>query len=286
MSTFRDKLLWHITLRYAALVGMWHRRNGIHLKGVGFLLRRLRTDFEFVAFGKRWFVDHRIASVYASLVSGYYLEPETHAFLSYLAENAREGFSFINVGANIGEMAVTMALHPNVRGVLAFEPHPICAAVCRQNFLLNDVTKGEVRGSLVGNGSIEPFVIDQHSPQMSGIRHKFANAPMLRTVRLDDEISARGPAVMLIDVEGAELDVMLGGKQFIRNTLPVIIFEYHSQTRRGFSLGEVLRVLGDDYSIYRLRADGFLDDMLDYTYNCVAANTRSDFYPVIQQRVR
>jgi hypothetical protein len=74
----------------------------------------------------------------------------------------------------------------------------------------------------------------------------------------------------LIDVEGAELKVMQGGRNFIRNNQPLIIFEYNHVSRRYFTLDEIRKELGEGYHLYRLTATGHLDEDFSTTWNVVA----------------
>ena len=274
-----DSLIWNVARTFARFrVHVW-RRTGIRIKGLGFLLRMLRSDRDFDAFGYRWHLDHRIASAYCSLLEGVFLEPETHAFLRHAAATARASFAFVDVGANIGEMVVDMAGRPQVARVIAFEPHPVCAAVCEANLRLSDRT-GEVRCALVGDGSAQVFVIDAKEPQLSGISRADAGVAVV-TTRLDDVLEDVANAVLLIDVEGAELDVLRGATSFIDRARPLIIFEYHDVTRQQFSLEQVRAVLGADYRIMRLRSDGKLDDRIENdTWNCAAFDVTSPWAEV------
>lgn len=279
-----DRGYWNAARGYAVVRGAVLRTTGIQLKGLGFLLRRMRADVVFEACGFRWFLDHRVSSAFASLVSGSFLEPETQDILRHLADNATDGFVFVDVGANIGEMVVPMAAHPNCTRVIAFEPHPVCSEALRRNLELNHLDKATVRPALVGDGTPQPYVIDAASPN-SGIRPEATNVGLTPTVRLDDELRDVSKCIMLIDVEGAELEVMRSGRAFIRSARPLIIFEYHDHTRQRFGLDDVLEVLGADYKLLRLRSDGRVDTTLTGTWNCVAVHPESPFWAVVQVRV-
>lgn len=278
-----DRGYWNAARGYAVVRRAVLRATGMQLKGLGFLLRRMRSDVVFEACGFRWFLDHRVSSAFASLVSGSFLEPETHDILRHLADNTTDGFVFVDVGANIGEMVVPMAAHPNCSRVVAFEPHPVCSDVLRRNLQLNQLDKATVRPALVGDGSPQPYVIDAASPN-SGIRPGATHVALTPTVRLDDELRDVSRCIMLIDVEGAELDVMRSGHAFIQSSRPLIIFEYHDHTRQRFGLDDVLEVLGAGYELLRLRADGRLDTTLTGTWNCVAVHSESPFRAVVQER--
>ncbi|MGQ0560241.1 MAG: FkbM family methyltransferase [Gemmatimonadota bacterium] len=274
-------MLWHISRIYARAYGWVKDTTGRNLKGLGFLLRRIKRDREFEACGLRWFFDHRIGGSYMRLVGGSHNEPETQSMLRFVADRSAAPLTFIDVGANIGEMVVAMAAHPKVKRVMGFEPHPICVNVCRKNLALNAL-HGELRNVLVGDGSAQPYVIDARYAPTSGIRHDVAHAPRRPTVTLDHELHISGNAILLIDVEGAELDVMMGGQQFIREWRPLVIFEYNADNRRRYSLDQVAAVLGAGFTILRLRLDGKLDRNLEDTWNCVAVHGDSSFAPIVE----
>jgi FkbM family methyltransferase len=280
-----DALIWTAARGYSAFRGAVHRTTGIRLKGLGFLLRHLRTSKTFEALGFRWFLDPRIGGAFANLLAGSYLEPETQNFLHHLAENAEGGFVFVDVGANVGEMVVPMGSHPNCRRVIAFEPHPVCAEALQQTLALNRIRNAEVRPVVVGDGTLQPYVIDLAASPNSGIRPGAQGIELTPTAKLDDELRELPDCIMLIDVEGAELDVMRGGRTFIRQSRPVIIFEYHDRTRERFGLSEVLEVLGAEYKVFRLRTDGRLDTTMSGTWNCVAVHADSSFWPAARERM-
>jgi FkbM family methyltransferase len=282
-----QNVLWELSKRFAVVRGWIKDRTGGDMTGLGFLLRKLKTDREFEANGFRWFFDHRIAGTYMRLVAGRFNEPETQAFLQYVAGSFPEQFTFVDVGANIGEMVVAMTAHPKVTRTYAFEPHPVCFEVCRKNLEINGLgARAEVRNTLVGDGTPQPYVVDQKYAPTSGIRPDLPDAPRTTARKIDDELTFAGPCLMLIDVESAELDVMKGARAFIQRSRPLIIFEYHWITRERFSLDEVRAELGGDYQLYRLRSDGHLDTDLGKTYNVVAVHRSSPFAPICAARQR
>jgi FkbM family methyltransferase len=279
---FDAALLWPL-IRQSGRLRRWVKATtGFRLKGLGFLLRRLRSDFQFFSCGFHWYLDHRIAGPYASLLACEFNEPETHIFLRSIADSANFDFAFADVGANIGEMVIPMAAHARVKHVIAFEPHPICAEVCRRNLELNGLPRGEVREVVVGDGSMQPYVIDEHSSPLSGIQPDAVHTEPTQTRRLDEQLTTSDPLILLIDVEGAELQVMEGARNLISAARPLIIFEYHAQTAKRFSLDAVRALLGADYEILRLRSDGRVDDTLRETWNCVAVHRGAPFYRLVQ----
>ena len=281
-----DALLWYSARLYARAYGRFKDRTGRNLKGLGFVLRRLQGDREFEAGGFRWFFDHRIASAYMRLVGGGFNEPETHAFLRYVADCAPQPVTFVDVGANIGELVVALAAHAHVGTVIAFEPHPVCSAVCRRNVALNHLS-ADVRGLLIADGAPQPYLVDTNYAPTSGIRRDTHVSALTPSHRLDDVLEVDGDCILLVDVEGAELDVLKGACALVQQVRPLIVFEYSSLIQRGlFTLADVLRVVGPDYELFRLRADGYLDSRLADTWNCVAVHQASMFAPICRARLK
>ncbi|MCK5347609.1 MAG: FkbM family methyltransferase, partial [Candidatus Heimdallarchaeota archaeon] len=93
---------------------------------------------------------------------------------------------------------------------------------------------------------------------------------------IDTELNLKGdPGILLIDVEGAELKVIKGGMNFVQDCEPLIIFEFNDLTKKYFSMEELKEVLGEKYSIFRLRKDSMLDVDFSDTWNCVAIPAKS-----------
>ena len=94
------------------------------------------------------------------------------------------------------------------------------------------------------------------------------------------------PAVILIDVEGAEALVLRGGSRYIQTARPLIIFEYNHVSKKFFTLDTIRSILGETYSLFRLRDDGFLDQSFESTWNCVAVSSDSVFFEACQSIIK
>jgi FkbM family methyltransferase len=286
MAALADNGWWLLARLHAKLYGLIKDRYSLNLRGSGFVLRHLRRDRVFDACGLQWSFDHRIATTYARLIGGSYNEQDTHKFLQFVLRSGPERVVFIDVGSNIGEFLLDAASHPAVTHVIGFEPHPVCAEVCRSNVRLNGIEHVTLHEALVADGTLQPYVMDGGYAPLSGIRRGDRTVPRIPTIRLDDALrEVSGPAVMLMDIEGAELDVMRGARTFIRQNRPLLIFEYNDGTREAFTLADVRLELGEDYELLRLRGDGYLDHDLAATWSCVAVHTDSDFADLCRQRL-
>jgi FkbM family methyltransferase len=268
-----------------------HRLRAGNLRGFGFLSRLARRDAILtVEDGARVVFDHRASANYACLLGGHYNEPETHLFVRRVLDGVAKPCSFVDVGANIGEMLVDFARHHRVEKALAFEPSALCAGIiersCDLNGLRNVSVVNKAVGARVGCGTMPRAARSQCSTSVRmGEESSAADDKLFESVEvttLDVEIpNPSGLWIMLVDVEGGELAVIRGGRAFLQTVRPLIIFEYHEVTRTHFSLDDVRAELGNDYELVRLRSDGFLDHDLLKTWNCVAVPRTSPFHPLI-----
>jgi FkbM family methyltransferase len=159
--------------------------------------------------------------VYRSLLKGQaYEEP----FLEHIRKAGREGV-YVDVGAHLGTHTVWFAtLCPSTK-VHAFEPVGRYAEVVRRNIadngLEDKVTVHQV-GLSAEAGSATNFMSTPHqvgfTEQAEGVTETFP------VKRLDDVV--RGPvAVIKIDVEGMEADVLKGARRILSRHRPAVYAE-------------------------------------------------------------
>jgi FkbM family methyltransferase len=156
---------------------------------------------------------------------------DAHAVRMVLAVALHTDSNAIDVGANEGAVLRQIcALAPAGRHI-AFEPIPDLGAGLREQF-----PRVDVRGMAVSNeaGSADvAYVAD--APAYSGLRER-SDLPSgsghvehieVRTERLDDILAEDYvPALIKIDVEGAELQVMQGAIQTLQLHRPFVLFEH------------------------------------------------------------
>jgi FkbM family methyltransferase len=264
---------------YLRLYDVIKDRWDINLRGAGFALRQIGHDRVLDVQGRRLYFDARIAPAYARLIIGRWEELETH-FLLRAALDVVDDALFVDVGANVGSVIIDVATDPRIREVVALEPHPVCAEVCRRTARINGWNHVHVIEAAAAehNGRIS-FAVDPRNPGSSSLSPSGDAA--VKALTLDDALGDRdGPALVLIDVEGAEPRVLRGGLSFIRRTRPLIIFEYNDLSRQHFRLQDIRDLLGEDFEIFRLRQDGYLDLDVERSWNAVAVHRDSVFEPV------
>lgn len=296
--TVCDRSMFFAVRAYARVQYFCHERLRLNVRGLGFGLRLLRSKRVLNVKGIRLLFEPSIAGSYARLVAGLWNEPETHEFLQKIARGAPSRMIVIDVGANIGEMALDAARLSSVEHVWAVEPFPSCARVVVESARLNGFHHLEVLPLALSDAAAPAsLLVDWRNPALSrllldgqSILGRAAGEETLEIVTstLDQEFAtiSHPTSVLIIDVEGAELAVMRGGRSFIRRNHPLIIFEYNAITRRRVQLSDVEAELPSEYEIFRLRRDGFLDRRLERTWNCVAVDRASADWAFVGGLVR
>lgn len=166
------------------------------------------------------------------------------------------GGDFVDVGAHVGLYTIAAAFALPGRGrVLAFEPNPAARAQLLENLALNGCDNVIVSGKAVADAVGETLlhVPATPDPSFSSLEPgRFAEGEPVRveTTTLDREVEAAGlaPAVVKVDVEGAEFAVLRGMERtFTRR--PVLLVEVGPDTA-----GAIEAALGErGYRAYVVR---------------------------------
>ncbi len=140
--------------------------------------------------------------------------------MAFLLHFLREGECFVDVGANIGSYTVLAAAVCAAR-VVAFEPGELARATLVQNVAQNQVgarvdidsravaAASGVRRFTRGHDTTNRFTDDTSAP-----------FDEVTTVSLDEALVGRRPALVKIDVEGAESEVFAGAAALLREAPP------------------------------------------------------------------
>jgi FkbM family methyltransferase len=168
----------------------------------------------------------------ASGVIGSRVRWERLLVISY-ANLVEPRFNIVDVGGKKGRHVAVFLDRLGAERVYVFEPNPAMAAIlrrrygARRNLEITETALAERAGSA-------EFVINLGAPGESGLRQRaFSNPDRARiqriTVpvgRLDDQ-TFKGPIhYVKIDVEGAEIGVLRGGRDFLARHRPILSVEY------------------------------------------------------------
>jgi FkbM family methyltransferase len=189
--------------------------------------------------GRVWWLDPEVA------LRGAAAELETIKWLRSVIE---PGMTVIDVGANVGQMTLEMAhlVGPTGR-VIAIEPGPGNLAVLRRhvegNNFADRVTIIAAACCTLHGGKMELDIPGKALDAVGsgfqlkgiGISQNPLNASVssskltVNTVSLDGVVSELkiSPAVLKIDVEGAEVEVLRGSREVLRKNRPALSVGFH-----------------------------------------------------------
>jgi FkbM family methyltransferase len=166
--------------------------------------------------------------------------PVQEAIVAHL----RPGDVLYDVGANVGFLTVIGARHVGPTGhVYAFEPVPDNADLVRRNAERNGLSNVTVVEKAVSDTSGRgELVLAEYS---GGAALSTATRPpdatttiSVELVTIDDAVSTAmpPPALVKIDVEGAEIDVLRGMADTIRKHRPTIVCEIDDATQAAYDV--------------------------------------------------
>ncbi len=134
---------------------------------------------------------------------------------------------FVDVGAYIGDSALPMSFY--FGRVIAFEPYPE-----NLHFLQKNITGAnniEVRPVALGSEPGKAKLIPDKNGVTGAVEALFGEKGTVTVTTLDlalKDTNLGERAVIKMDVEGAERDVLLGGKKIIRDATPqLVVCAYH-----------------------------------------------------------
>lgn len=164
------------------------------------------------------------------VLGGTYEREQTRLFERVVAP----GDAVLDLGAHLGYYTLLASRLVGGAGrVYSFEPDPENAWYLRRHARLNGCRNVAVEESAVGD---RPGSIHFQQGRGSGTgRVSDAGALRVRGVRLDDFVEERQirPAVVKIDVEGAERAVLEGAREVLRSHRPVLFLSTHEPDVHG-----------------------------------------------------
>ena len=151
----------------------------------------------------------------------------------YLIKYLDKQKSFLDIGANIGYYSLLVS--PYCHSVYAFEPDLRSVAALKENAeKVDNVTViQEAIYSKVGEMQFDVTRL----PELSGLNTKSEASNDSITVKVDtlDNFASKNPDLKVTaiktDVEGADTEVLLGGKNLIKNQQPLILSEAFPDSR-------------------------------------------------------
>jgi FkbM family methyltransferase len=148
----------------------------------------------------------------------------------------RQG-AFIDVGANVEQTLCKVLAHDRDRQYIGFEPQIACCFYVDQFIQRNSLVNAQILPVALGDSSglLELFAssdIDEMAsssmtnlPAIAPTRLRKVYVPVMRGDQTLAEFRIEAIAVVKIDVEGAELNVLRGLADTLRRLRPAVLFE-------------------------------------------------------------
>lgn len=157
---------------------------------------------------------------------GEYSEAE----VDLLRQLCGPGSVVADVGANIGAIAVPLALHVGAAGfVYAFEPERITFQTLCANVALHSLPNVECVHAAVGASHDTLHLPDLRydlEANFGGLElHAFAQGRPVAQVTLDDYVDLAHFTLLKIDVEGMEREVIAGAQRLLATQRPLLYVE-------------------------------------------------------------
>ena len=167
----------------------------------------------------------------------------------------RKGDTFIDVGANVGYFSLLAS--QICKKVICFEPNPACIKQLTINIKLNKISNIDVRKiGLADNRRITNFNIEDCRNVGGGsLRNGEGKSFTIQLDTLDNELPKITPRLIKIDIEGAELLALKGGKKMLeKSDAPDVICEISefSLERLGTSKKELFHLMENYGYKYRI----------------------------------
>lgn len=173
-----------------------------------------------------------LAALEASGVSSSRISWERLLALNY-ATLVEPGSNIIDIGGKKGRHVAYFLDVLRAERVYVFEPNPAMVDILRRRFAAyRSVTVIET--ALSDHAGAEEFIVNLGAPGESGLRQRaYSNPDRARLQRiavpvgrLDDQIFEGPVHYVKIDIEGGEIGVLRGGRDFLARHRPLLSVEY------------------------------------------------------------
>jgi FkbM family methyltransferase len=156
---------------------------------------------------------------------------------------------FVDVGANVGSYTVLASAAVGAH-VICFEPSPSSFAALMDNINLNGV-QAEVRAINAACGGAQSTM--RFTSELDTVNHVATGDDLsestieVAVTTCDDSLAGETPALVKIDVEGFETEVINGAQAMLRNPrLKALVMELNGSGRRyGFDEAAIMARLCD-----------------------------------------
>ena len=222
--------------------------------------------------------DQDVRSVPFSVLADGFYEPFQSDILVELGKNSTH---FLDIGANMGFYSLALSAENPTLTVESFEPQPKVFANLSKNINLNNFSSRiEIHNTGLGSATSE---LTMYIPKFTGTGGaSFKNlhddegaATQIKVpVNVLDEVLKTQPDLIKIDVEGYELNVILGADKIINLLKPTIMVELLRKWMKPFGHTPQMfidKMIRQNYLCYAISA-GMLSEIHKIDENTVETN--------------
>lgn len=155
---------------------------------------------------------------------------EEYECISYATDLVSELAVVYDIGANVGHHTVPYA--DIADQVFAFEPLPANLAILKENLELNEVSNVKIYSTAISDSDGTAAIQTSEGTEVPDARARIIDStdgdPCVDTWSLDaHQAELPDPDCVKIDIEGAEHQALLGGRNFFESTGPTLLIEVH-----------------------------------------------------------
>ncbi|MAI76611.1 MAG: hypothetical protein CMM90_05475 [Rickettsiales bacterium] len=177
---------------------------------------------------------------------------------------SRESDCFFDIGAHIGIVTLAVAKNIKKNGVIyAFEPSKVNLKFLKYHIACNKIKNVKIVDKLVSS-SEKKKIIFYESPESSGMnsivslkKKNITNKNFPKSITLDTFCKNNNiyPDIIKVDIEGSEIEMLMGTKKILKKYRPLIFLSYHPYhlQKLGYQKKSIFDILESlDYKIYDL----------------------------------
>jgi len=204
------------------------------------------------------------------------INPKSNAILQALIHSYHPT-EYVDIGANYGEMIFNISKIENIK-VYAFEPHPHIYECLKKSIEFNNIT-ASIFNLAVGKESKTVSLIQKEAwsgtariENQTSSNSNYENIFSVQLTSLDEIFinEALKRAITKIDVEGNEIEVLLGGVKYFSNSSNITLIEIIHLNKE-----QIQRILNDFnmyaysrnlYKLYKIESYDSLHSMRSKIY--------------------
>ena len=153
----------------------------------------------------------------------------------------------VNIGCHIGTLALPLSKY--IKKITAIEAYPPTYEHLRENIKLNKITNIETFNFAIGNKNQEIYFFDESNDRVKNntggmhvitnediendrLSSKIHSKKIVNQMKRLDDTNIKEFDILIVDVEGKEHEMLLGGKEKILEYKPIILIEIWENQKR------------------------------------------------------